>query len=78
MEWKWSTGLVQKGPTFQRVLLLVVDRATLLVRQFSSSLAYHSRKFLQFGKIQALFLDAHENGITSAKRFRLCKKTDID
>ncbi|KAL1244198.1 Tigger transposable element-derived protein [Trichinella spiralis] len=26
----------------------------------------------------ALNDDAHENGITSTKRFRLCKKTDID
>ncbi|KRZ46752.1 hypothetical protein T02_11975, partial [Trichinella nativa] len=32
--------------------------------QFSSSLAYHSH--------------AHENGITSANKFRLCKKTDTD
>ncbi|KRY08684.1 Tigger transposable element-derived protein 4 [Trichinella patagoniensis] len=37
--------------------------------QFSSSLAYHS---------PSAILDAHENGITSAKKFRSCKKTDID
>ncbi|KRZ04069.1 Tigger transposable element-derived protein 4 [Trichinella zimbabwensis] len=29
-------------------------------------------------KNRSALLDAHENGVTSAKRFRLCEKTDID
>ncbi|KRZ01597.1 Tigger transposable element-derived protein 4 [Trichinella zimbabwensis] len=29
-------------------------------------------------KNRSALLDAHENGVTSAKRFRLCEKNDID
>ncbi|KRX89336.1 hypothetical protein T4E_1481 [Trichinella pseudospiralis] len=49
---------------------------------FVSSLDYHSRLFPPFGKIEirtiwSALLDAHENAVTSAKKFCLCEKLTL-